>query len=78
MYLEPVGAPPVSRARLGHPHHEALAQPARLARCTVLLVDDALPVVLALGDGVQVVVGPPEERLERNKRGRLKGETINE
>lgn len=63
--FEPVGAPAVSGARLGHADHQALAEAARFARGSVLLVDDALAVVLALRDGVEVVVGAPEERLER-------------
>lgn len=54
--LEPVGAAAVSRARLGHAHHEALPQPARLARRPIFLVDHAFTVVLALGYRVQVVV----------------------
>lgn len=61
MDLEPVGAAPVAGARLGHADHQALAQPARFARCPVLLVDDTFSVVLALRDGVQVVVGAAEE-----------------
>lgn len=67
MDLEPVGAATVARAGLGHAHHEALAQAARLACRPVLLVDDAFSVVLALRDGVQVVVRAAEEGLEREK-----------
>ena len=61
--LEPVGAAAVPRARLGHAHHEALAQPAGLAGRAVLLVDDTLVVILAfLYDGL-VVARPPKEGL---------------
>lgn len=67
MDLEPVGAPAVSGSGLGHADHEALAETARFASRSVLLVDDAFSVVFALRDGVQVVVGAPEERLEREK-----------
>lgn len=61
MDFKPVGPSPVPRAGLGHADHEALAQPARLARGAVLLVDDAFSVVLAFRDRVQVVVRAPEE-----------------
>jgi len=46
--LEPVGPPAVPGPALGHAHHQTLAQPARLARRPVLLVDHAFAVVLAL------------------------------
>jgi hypothetical protein len=54
--LEPVGTPSIPGTAFGHTHHDALPQPTRLTRCPVLLVDDTLPVVLALGDGMKVVV----------------------
>ena len=63
MDLEPVGAAAVPRARLGHAHHEALAQAAGLAGRAVLLVDDALVVVLAFLDDGLVVARPPKEGL---------------
>ena len=63
--FEPVGASAVARARLGHADEEALAQAAGLARRPVLLVDDALAAVLALGDHRQVVVRTAEERLKK-------------
>jgi hypothetical protein len=59
--LEPVGAPSIAGTAFGHAHHDALPQPTRLARRPVLLVDDALPIVLALRDGMKVVVRPSEE-----------------
>jgi hypothetical protein len=61
--LEPVGPPAVAGARLGHADHEALAEPARLARRPVLLVHDAPVAVLALLDHRLVVAGPAEEAL---------------
>lgn len=61
--LEPVRAAPVPGAALGHADREALLEPARLARGSILLVDDALVVVLALADTRTVVVGAAEERL---------------
>jgi len=67
VYLEPVGAPSVPGPTLRHAHHQTLPQTARLARCPVLLVDDALTVVLALRDGACVVVRPTEERLKQTK-----------
>ena len=66
--LEPVRSAPVPRARLGHAHQKAFPQTARLAGCSILLVDHALPAILALGDAAQVVVGPSEERLEQTER----------
>jgi hypothetical protein len=63
VYLEPVRAPSVPGTTLGHPHFHTFPQTARLARCPVLLVDDALPVILALRNGAGVVVWPSEERL---------------
>jgi len=45
--LEPVGSAAVPRTALRHAHQQAFAQPARLARRPVLLVDHALAVVFA-------------------------------
>ena len=61
--FEPVGAAAVAGAALGHAHQQALAEAAGFARRPVLLVDDALAAVLALGDHRQIVVGSAEERL---------------
>ena len=61
--LEPVGAPAVPRARLGHADHEALPEPAGLAGRAVLLVDHADAAVLALRYAAQVVVRAAEEGL---------------
>ena len=61
--FEPVGAAAVAGAALGHAHQQALAEAAGLARRPVLLVDDALAAVFALGDHRQIVVGSAEERL---------------
>lgn len=63
--LEPVRAPTVTRPAFGHAHLQALSQATGLARRPVLLVDDALAVVLALGQRRNVVVRPSEERLQR-------------
>lgn len=65
MDFEPVGAPTIPRPALGHADHEALAQSARLARGSVLLVDDALVVVFALRQRTDVVVSSSEERLQQ-------------
>jgi len=65
MDLEPVGPPAVPGPALGHAHHQTLAQPARLARRSVLLVDHAFSVVLAFRYRAQVVVGPTEKRLKQ-------------
>lgn len=62
--LEPIRSPSVSAAALGHSHEETLAQTTSLARGSILLVDDALAIILALRDRGEVVVGPTEERLE--------------
>lgn len=70
MYLEPVGAPAVSRAGLGHAHHQALPQATCLAGGAILLVDHADAAVLAFGNATQIVVGAPEERLCNRKRNR--------
>ena len=67
MDLEPVGPAAVATAALGHAHHEALPQATCLAGGSVLLVDHALVVVLALGDGRDVVEGASEEGLLRGK-----------
>ena len=45
--LEPVGAAAVAGARLGHANHQALSQPASLARRAIFLVYDALIIVFA-------------------------------
>lgn len=63
MDLEPVGATTISGSTLRHAHHEALLQTARLAGGSVLLVDDALAVVLAVGYRRQIVVRSAEEGL---------------
>lgn len=63
--FEPVRATAVAGTALGHAHKEAFSETARFASCSVLLVDNALAVVLALGDGADVVVGAAEERLEQ-------------
>lgn len=69
--LEPVGSSAVSGARLGHADDQALAEAASFAGGSVLLVNDAFAVVLAFGDGVQVVVRASEERLQRKRRNHL-------
>lgn len=56
VYLEPVGTTSVPGSALGHAHFYTLPQTARLARCPVLLVDNAFTVVLAFRDGACVVV----------------------
>ena len=61
--LEPVGPPAVPGAGLGHADHEALPQPAGLARRPVLLVHHAPVAVLALLDHRLVVARPSEEAL---------------
>ena len=61
--LEPVGPPAVPTAGLGHADHEALPQPAGLARRPVPFVDDALVAVLAVRDHCLVVAESPEEAL---------------
>lgn len=63
MYLEPVAAAAVSRTAFRHADHQAFSQSASLARCPVLLVDDAFAVVFTLGYGVQVVVGTSKKTL---------------
>ena len=63
MNLEPVGPPSVPTAGLGHADHEALPQPAGLARRPVLLVNDALVVVSALLNHCLVVATSTEEAL---------------
>ena len=73
--LEPVGPSAVSAAGLGHADHEALPQPARLARGSVLLVHDAPEVVLALLDHRLVVARPPKEALAALARERAKVES---
>ena len=73
--LEPVGPPSVPAAGLGHADHEALPQPARLARGPVLLVHDAPEVVFALLDHRLVVARPPKEALAALARERSKVET---
>lgn len=71
MDLKPVRAATVPGAGLGHAHHKALAKTTCLAGCAVFFIDDTFPVVFAFRDGVQVVVGPPEERLKRKRNGTL-------
>lgn len=71
MYLEPVGPPAVSGARLGHSDDQAFPKAAGFAGSAVLLVNNAFAVVFAFGDGVQVVVGASEERLQRKRRKTL-------
>lgn len=61
MDFEPVGPAAVARAALGHAHQKALAETARFAGRAVLLVDDALAVVFAFGNGAEVVVSAAEE-----------------
>jgi len=68
MDLEPIGPAAVPGPALGHAHHQTLAQPARLARRPVLLVDHALAVVLALRYRTQIVVSPAEERLKHVRK----------
>lgn len=63
--LEPVRAAAVTGTALRHAHQEAFSEAARFAGGAILLVDDALAVVLALGDGADVVVGATEERLKQ-------------
>lgn len=63
MDFEPVRAAPVARAMLRHSNREALLQSARLARGSILFVDYALVVVLALADGRAIIIRPPKERL---------------
>ena len=75
MDFEPVGPSAVPAAGLGHADHEALPQPARLARGPVLLVHDAPEVVLALLDHRLVVARPPKEALAALARERSKVET---
>lgn len=50
MDLEPIRSAAVTRTRLAHADQQAFAQTARLARGTVLLVDDAFAVGLAIGN----------------------------
>jgi len=61
--LEPVGSATVAGTTLGHAHQEALAQPARLAGRSVLLVDHTVSVVLASCYRRDVVVGTTEKGL---------------
>ena len=68
VYLEPIGAPAIARAGLGHTHHQALPQATCLAGGTILLVDHADATVLAFGNATQIVVGAPEEGLYNRKR----------
>ena len=75
MDLEPVGPPSVPGAGLGHADHEALPQPARLARGPVLLVDDALVVVSTFLDHSLVVAASPKEALAALAGERSKVET---
>ena len=75
MDLEPVGPSAVSAAGLGHADHEALPQPARLARGPVLLVDDALVVVSTFLDHSLVVAASPKEALAALARERSKVES---
>ena len=77
MDLEPVGAAAVARSAFGHAYQQALAQAAGLAGGSVLLVDDALAVVLALGHGAQVVVGSAEERLQNKGFGNYEEGRLN-
>lgn len=70
VYLEPIGAPAVTRAGLGHAHHQTLPQATRLASGTILFVDHADAAILALGDAAQIVVGTSEEGLCNRKRNR--------
>lgn len=65
MNFEPVRSATVSRARLRHADVDAFSQTARFARGAILLIYHTLAVVLAVGDGVQVVVRTPEERLQQ-------------
>ena len=71
MDFEPVGSSAVTGAALGHAHKEALAQSTSLARSPVLLVDDALAAVLALGNHRQVVVRSTEKRLLKPKQNAM-------
>lgn len=61
MDLEPIRSSAVSGTALRHTDHHALPQSARFARGSVLFVDDAFVVVLAVVDRVDVVVGSSEE-----------------
>jgi len=63
--FEPVRSATVSRARLRHADEDTFSQATRFARSAILLIYHALAVVLAIGDAVQVVVRPPEERLQQ-------------
>jgi len=65
--LEPVGAPAVTRAGLGHAYQQAFPQAARLAGGAILLVDHADATVLAFGDAAEIVVGASEEGLCKQK-----------
>jgi len=70
VYLEPIGAPAVARAGLGHAHHQALPQTTRFAGGTIFFVDHADAAILAFGDAAQIVVSAPEEGLCNRKRKR--------
>ena len=62
MDLEPVGPPPVPRARLGHPHHQTFSQSAGFTGSSVLLVNNTSVVVLTFSYHRLIVTSPTEER----------------
>ena len=67
MNFKPITSAAITGATFGHAHEETLAQSAGFTRGSILLVDHTFAVVLALGNGAQVVVGASEERLHTNK-----------
>lgn len=71
MDFEPIAPPPIPGAVLAHPHEFAFVQTTCLAGCPRLLVNDALVVVLTLGDRVGVVVRPAEERLKQKNTNKF-------
>jgi hypothetical protein len=48
--LEPVGATTVARSALRHANQQTLSKTTSFARCSILLVDDALSIIFALGN----------------------------
>ena len=61
VYLEPIRASTIARTAFGHAHHQTLAQSTCLAGRAILLVDNAFAIVLAIGDGGEIVVGAAEK-----------------
>lgn len=55
----------------GHSDHKTLFQSTAFARCSVFLVDDALAIVFALTQCVQIVVRAPKEGLWKENSGKI-------